>query len=55
MENLNQLTDRQLLELIYLYQVYILAKVSEIDNDDKQFGMNLAANLMGTMISGRNV
>jgi hypothetical protein len=25
-------------------------KVSEIDNDAKMFGMNLAADLMGTMI-----
>jgi len=28
----------------------VAAKVSEIDNDTKQFGMNLAANLVSNML-----
>ena len=31
------LTDRELLEGIYTMLQYVLVKVNEIDNDDKQF------------------
>ncbi|YP_010510210.1 hypothetical protein OJM15_gp50 [uncultured phage cr16_1] len=44
------LTDRELLEGIYTMLLYVLVKVNEIDNDDKQFGMNLAANLLSSMV-----
>ena len=44
------LTDRELLESIYTMLQYVLVKVNEIDNDDKQFGMNLAANLLSSMV-----
>ncbi|QWM91019.2 hypothetical protein [uncultured phage cr82_1] len=44
------LTDRELLEGIYTMLQYVLIKVNEIDNDDKQFGMNLAANLLSSMV-----
>ncbi|YP_010509959.1 hypothetical protein OJM13_gp06 [uncultured phage cr82_1] len=44
------LTDRELLEGIYTMLLYVLIKVNEIDNDDKQFGMNLAANLLSSMV-----
>lgn len=44
------MTDRELLEQIYLLLVQVAAKVSEIDNDTKQFGMNLAADLVGNML-----
>lgn len=44
------LTDRELLEGIYTMLQYVLVKVNEIDNDDKQFGMNLAANLLSSMV-----
>ena len=44
------LTDRELLEGIYTMLQYVLVKVNEIDNDDKQFGMNLAANLLSNMV-----
>lgn len=47
---LSHISDRQLLEWIYLMQIQILSKVNEIDNDDKVFGMNLAADLMGDML-----
>lgn len=48
--NLKSLTDRELLEGIYTMLQEVLAKVSEIDNDDKQFGMNLAANILSSMV-----
>lgn len=44
------ISDRELLEQIYLLLLQMNVKVSEIDNDAKMFGMNLAADLMGTMI-----
>ena len=44
---LAHMTDRELLEQIYLLLLQINVKVSEIDNDTKQFGMNVAANLVG--------
>lgn len=47
---LSNISDRQLLEWIYLMQIQILSKVNEIDNDDKVFGMNLAADLMGNIL-----
>lgn len=43
---MEQLTDRELLERIYLLLLQILNKVSEIDNDDKQVSMNIFANLL---------
>ena len=44
---MNTLTDRELLEQIYLLLVQIYSKVNEIDNDEKQFNMNVLANLAG--------
>lgn len=44
---MNILTDRELLEQIYLLLVQIYSKVNEIDNDEKQFNMNVLANLVG--------
>lgn len=47
---LSRLTDRELLEQIYLLLTQVAVRVSEIDNDTKQFGMNLAADLVGSML-----
>lgn len=47
------LTDRELLEQIYLLLLRIDTKVQEIDNDDKQFSMNIVANLIGNMINNK--
>lgn len=47
---LSKLTDRQLLEAIYLMLQQVLIKVNEIDNDDKQLGMNIFANIVGDML-----
>lgn len=49
------MSDRELLEQIYLLLLQINVKVSEIDNDSKTFGMNLAADLMGTMLQDTKV
>lgn len=51
---LTHMTDRELLEQIYLLLLQINVKVSEIDNDTKQFGMNVAANLVGEALIANN-
>ncbi len=52
---LAHMTNRELLEQIYLLLLQINVKVSEIDNDAKTFGMNLAADLLGTMLQDTKV
>lgn len=52
---LAHMSDRELLEQIYLLLLQINVKVSEIDNDSKTFGMNLAADLLGTMLQDTKV
>ena len=49
------MSDRELLEQIYLLLLQINVKVSEIDNVSKTFGMNLAADLLGTMLQDTKV
>lgn len=51
---LAHMTDRELLEQIYLLLLQINVKVSEIDNDTKQFDMNVAANLVGEALMMNN-
>lgn len=59
---LAHMTDRELLEQIYLLLLQINVKVSEIDNDTKQLqqvylihiGMNVAANLVGDALMMNN-
>lgn len=51
---LAHMTDRELLEQIYLLLLQINVKVSEIDNDTKQFGMNVVANLVGEALMMNN-
>lgn len=51
---LAHMTDRELLEQIYLLLLQINMKVSEIDNDTKQFGMNVAVNLVGDALMMNN-
>lgn len=45
------LTDRELLEQIYILLLQIYNKVKEIDNDEKQFNMNVLANLVSTKLT----
>ena len=47
---LREYSDRELLEAIYTMLQYVIVRVNEIDNDDKQFGMNIAANLLGSIV-----
>lgn len=47
---LSEYSDRELLEAIYTMLQYVMVRVNEIDNDDKQFGMNLAADLLGSIV-----
>ena len=47
---LSEYSDRELLESIYTMLQYVIVRVNEIDNDDKQFGMNLAADLLGSIV-----
>lgn len=49
------MSDRELLEQIYLLLLQINVKVSEIDNDSKTFGMNLAADILGAMLQDTKV
>jgi hypothetical protein len=51
MRLLSQLTDRELLEQIYLLLLQINCKVNEIDSDEKQFGINLSANLFSEILN----
>lgn len=51
---LAHMTDRELLEQIYLLLLQINVKISEIDNDTKQFGMNVAANLVSDALMMNN-
>lgn len=43
-------TDRELLEWIYVMQVHILSKLNKMDDNDKEFGINLAADLLGSVV-----
>ena len=52
---LAHISDRELLEQIYLLLLQINTRVSETDNDAKVFGMNLAADLIGTMLQNIKV
>lgn len=52
---LAHISDRELLEQIYLLLLQINTRVSEIDNDAKVFGMNLAADLMGIILQDTKV
>lgn len=47
---LSHLTDRELLEQIYLMLVKLHHKIDCDMNDEKQFGINLVADLVGTMM-----
>lgn len=48
---LSKYTDRELLEQIYIMLISLTQKVNEINDDNKQFSLNLAADLMGDMLN----
>lgn len=47
------LTDRELLEKIYVLLLQVYQKIDQMDDDNKEFGLNLAADLMGDMLQNR--
>lgn len=48
------MTDRELLEQIYVLLLRVYQKVDRLDDDNKEFSMNLAADLMGNMLQDRS-
>lgn len=50
---LAHMTDRELLEQIYVLLLKLYSKVDRIDDDNKEFSLNLAADLMGNMLQDR--
>lgn len=44
---LAHMTDRDLLEQIYLLLLKVHYKVDRIDDDNKEFSLNLAADILG--------
>lgn len=47
---LAHMTDRDLLEQIYILLLQVNNKVNDINDDNKQFSMNLAADLLGNIL-----
>lgn len=54
MNCLSKYTDRELLEYIYLMLLQLNMKVNDLNDDNKYFSMNLAADLMGNMLDNSN-
>lgn len=46
-------SDRELLEKIYSLLMEVHRKLDRIDDDERQFGINVAADLFGTLIQQR--
>lgn len=51
--NLTNYSDRELLEAIYGLLIRVHNKLDRIDDDERQFGINLAADLFGTLLQQR--
>lgn len=47
---LSHMTDRELLEQIYILLLQLYSRVDRIDDDNKEFSMNLAADLLGDVL-----
>ena len=48
--DLRHLTDRELLEEIYILLLEVHGKLDRIDDDERQLGINVFANLFSDMI-----
>ena len=48
--DLSNLTDRQLLEQVYLLLLEVHRKLDRIDDDERQLGINVFANLFSDII-----
>lgn len=49
-EELNHLSDRELLEEIYMLLRDVHRRLDKIDDDERAFGINVAADLFCTML-----
>ena len=47
---LSHMTDRELLEQIYILLLQLYSRVDRIDDDNKEFSINLAADLLGDVL-----
>lgn len=47
---LAHMTDRELLEQIYVLLLKVYGRIDRMDDDNREFGLNLAADLMGNML-----
>lgn len=47
------LTDGELLEKVYVLLLQVYQKIDRMGDDNKEFGLNLAADLMGNMLQDR--
>ena len=52
-EELRCFSDRELLEAIYELLIRVHTKLDRIDDDERQFGINLAADIFGTLLQQR--
>ncbi len=50
---LAHMTDRELLEQIYILLLQLYSRIDRIDDDNKEFSMNLAADLLGDMLQNK--
>lgn len=49
----SHLTDRELLEEIYVLLLKVYSKIDRLDDDNREFSMNLAADLMSNLLQDR--
>lgn len=50
---LTHMTDRELLEQIYILLLQLYSHIARIDDDNKEFSMNLAADLLGDVLQNK--
>lgn len=50
---LAHMTDRDLLEQIYVLLLQVLTKVNKLDDENREFSLNLAADLMGNILQDK--
>lgn len=52
--NLTHLTDRELLEQIYILLLEVHRKLDRIDDDERQLGINVFANLFSEIVQRKS-
>lgn len=52
--NLRHLTDRELLEEIYILLLEVHRKLDRIDDDERQLGINIFANLFNDIVQRKS-